>query len=179
MARTEWHGPGEPANTAKQESKLQAEVIVIARANGWRIDLADLHPKYEDERFARNLAAIAPRGKKLRAFVDFLMSTRQHLFSFVYHPFDSRNSQKGFPDLTMIHPRRGLLLFVELKRDGEYPKLAQRLWYAAIKCVEENSAGIVSIRIWRPKDRPEIVTTLGGIDPYTGRGKAPSRSGTS
>lgn len=32
-----------------------------------------------------------------------------------YHPFDSRRSVPGYPDLTMIHPDSGRLIFAELK----------------------------------------------------------------
>ena len=148
----------------KKESKHQAEVIAIARANGWRIDLADLHPEHRDERFFRHLEFYAPKGK-VRRFVDFLFATRQHLFSLVYHTHDSRYSQPGFPDLVLVHPRRRRIVFAELKRDDEYPTIQQRVWLAALSTVAEE-CGVVSVAVWRPKDRETFVRVLGGIDPY-------------
>ena len=148
----------------KKESGFQADIVKCAKLNGWRIDLADLHPKYLDPGFHGHLSGIAPRGKKLRAFFDFLLARRQHIFTYAYHTHDSRNSQKGYFDLTLIHPRRGRIILAELKRDGEYPKLEQRLWFAAAKCVEDAAPDAVSVRIWKPAMWEEIVETLGGKD---------------
>ena len=37
-----------------------------------------------------------------------------------YHPYNPHMDKPGYPDLTMWHPRHGVI-FRELKRDGEYP----------------------------------------------------------
>jgi len=48
----------------------------------------------------------------------------------VYHPFDSRRSAAGFPDLTMVRGSR--LLFAELKKDGKTPTAKQKEWLEAL-----------------------------------------------
>ncbi len=49
-----------------------------------------------------------------------------------YHTRDSRRSERGFPDLVLVHPFSGALLFAELKRDGEHPTAEQRRWLRAL-----------------------------------------------
>jgi hypothetical protein len=70
-----------------------------------------------------------------------------------YHTYDSRRSEPGFPDLVLLKPP--LLLFVELKRDGERPTEHQERWLGALKGVER-----VSVQVWRPQDWDEIARTL-------------------
>lgn len=127
------------------------------------MDLSDLHPKYRDERFFGHLSALAPKAQ-VKRFLDFLFGRRTHIFTYAYHTHDSRNSQPGYPDVTLVHPRRQRLMLVELKRDGEYPTIEQRLWLAALRCVQEAAPDVVSVRLYRPRDWPEIVRDLGGID---------------
>lgn len=44
----------------------------------------------------------------------------------VYHTFDSRRSEPGFPDLCLVHPEHGTV-FLELKREkGRVSKYQQR-----------------------------------------------------
>lgn len=71
----------------------------------------------------------------------------------VYHTFDSRRSEAGFPDLVLV--RAGVLLFVELKRDSGRVSLAQAHWHALLGEVEG-----VGVRLWRPADWPAIVAEL-------------------
>jgi hypothetical protein len=51
----------------------------------------------------------------------------------IYHTHDSRRSQKGFPDLVMVRGTR--LLFVELKRVGEKPRVEQVAWLEGLEQV--------------------------------------------
>ena len=62
----------------------------------------------------------------------------------VYHPFDSRRSVAGFPDLTMCRGSR--LLFVELKTEKGIESVAQLDWSQAL-----HHAGAETY-LWRPKD---------------------------
>lgn len=151
--------------TDKSEASFACKLRHTAKLNGWRIDVGDLSKTNRDPRFFGHLEDIAPKGK-VRRFLEFLWDRRDTMFTFGYHTHDSRNSQMGFFDETFIHPRRGLLLFVETKKVGSYPTVEQRLWYAAAKCVEDNANGAVLVKIWRPTDWPEIIEVLGGIDPY-------------
>jgi hypothetical protein len=47
-----------------------------------------------------------------------------------YHTHDSRRSAAGFPDLVLCRPPR--VVFAELKREGERPRLEQREWLEAL-----------------------------------------------
>jgi hypothetical protein len=44
----------------------------------------------------------------------------------VYHTYDSRRSQRGFPDLVLVRGRR--LVFMECKRESGNPTLDQVVW---------------------------------------------------
>ena len=157
----------------KSEASFQAQLLHTARCNGWRIDVSDLSKYERDPRFFGHLEAIAPKGR-VRSFLEYLWDRKDCIFTFGYHTHDSRRSQAGYFDVTLIHPRRRRLILAELKRDGEYPTIPQRLWYAAAKCLEDAAPGVVLVRIWRPKDWPEIVRELGGVDPYGSRTLGPS-----
>ena len=61
-----------------------------------------------------------------------------------YHTHDSRHSVAGFPDLVLV--RRPRLLFVELKREGEYPTDAQRQWLDELKACDTEAY------LWWPTD---------------------------
>lgn len=61
----------------------------------------------------------------------------------VYHSHDSRQCEPGFPDLVMVRGER--LIFAELKRDGERPTEAQRVWMLAL-------GKAADCRLWRPLD---------------------------
>lgn len=50
----------------------------------------------------------------------------------VFHPFDSRHSAAGFPDLVLCHPRQRRVIFVELKNNERAFSQDQLHWYAAL-----------------------------------------------
>lgn len=79
----------------------------------------------------------------------------------VYHTYDSRRSQRGFPDLVMVRPPT--VLFVELKSEASLGRLRpeQREWLEALSRCES-----VSTHLWRPGSAwPEIETTLAKAAP--------------
>ena len=71
----------------------------------------------------------------------------------VYHTYDSRRSQRGFPDLTMV--RRDRVVFAELKSDTGQPTIEQRLWMGAL-----SETGRVECYCWRPGDWDAVEATL-------------------
>jgi hypothetical protein len=77
----------------------------------------------------------------------------------VYHPYDSRHSTPGFPDLTMVQlgcdDRPGRIVFAELKSNDGRLTPAQCTWIAAL----EQCPG-VEVYVWRPGDWPKIVECL-------------------
>jgi VRR-NUC domain len=141
------------------EKKLQADVLKCAKANGWRFDVEDCYPKYQQ----RSSYFLSRFFQKLKKPLDFLLARRGNVFTLAYHTFDSRNSQAGFPDLVLVHPRRGQIIFAELKQDTAYPSTEQRFWLAGLESAAHNCPN-VKVVVWRPRDWPEIVQTLGGID---------------
>ena len=66
----------------------------------------------------------------------------------VYHTFDSRKSEAGFPDLVLVHPERGQCLFVELKSETGKITPSQGKWLEALLEVK----GRPSVYLWRPAD---------------------------
>ena len=59
----------------------------------------------------------------------------------IYHTFDSRRSQVGFPDLTLV--RDGRLVFLELKTEKGKATAEQESWVAALALVPGVHAEIV------------------------------------
>lgn len=141
------------------EAQWHNDVLRLASANGWKLDIEDCQPKLQPTTY-RAICAIWPTLKKA---LTFLFGRQRMEFNLVYHTYDSRKSGSGFPDLVMVHPRRGLIAFVELKTDTGTIKPAQRMWYAGLlACVKNNPSTLVAI--WRPRDRAAVVNYLGGID---------------
>jgi hypothetical protein len=75
-----------------------------------------------------------------------------------YHPFDSRRSAVGYPDLTLVHPGRRLLCFLEIKREAGKTTPAQEAWLAALGAIP----GVVAMVV-RPSQWDEVVEILKGV----------------
>ena len=84
----------------------------------------------------------------------------------VYHPYDSRRSSYGYPDLTMVRPPR--VIFMELKSEKGQLDIKQRYspktgralpnqkdWKDAF----ESCPG-VEYYLWRPTDWEDLVKVL-------------------
>ena len=71
----------------------------------------------------------------------------------VYHTRDSRRSQAGFPDLTLV--RSGEIIFAELKSQKGRIKKEQQEWLDRLR---EN--GHVDVYLWRPSDLQDIIDRL-------------------
>lgn len=100
-----------------------------------------------------------PTEKQFQALVTELAG--QYGFA-VYHPFDSRRSTAGYPDLTLVKPPR--LIFVELKVGKYQITDQQREWLEMLgECGVEayvlrstgdrvqDTAGIVGLLREKPK----------------------------
>lgn len=64
-----------------------------------------------------------------------------------YHTHISKHSPAGFPDVTIVMPSRGRLIFAELKQQRARPTLAQLNWLDALSFL-----GGVEVYLWRPLD---------------------------
>ena len=73
----------------------------------------------------------------------------------VYHTRDSRRSQAGFPDLTLV--RTGKIIFAELKSQKGRIKKEQQAWLDDLR-----KNGHVDVYLWRPSDLQDIIDRLVG-----------------
>ena len=64
----------------------------------------------------------------------------------VFHDYDSRRNESGFPDLVLIHPKRGRLLFRELKKADGRVRPEQKDWLLWLSNAGEDAG------VWRPSD---------------------------
>lgn len=60
---------------------------------------------------------------------------------------------KGWPDLTLVHPGRGQVLFRELKSGTGRLSVSQRQWLHDLKCCGLDAG------VWTPADWPESIAT--------------------
>lgn len=72
----------------------------------------------------------------------------------VYHTYDSRRSEPGFPDLVLVRDR---VLFRELKTDTGRISQAQQEWGDVL-----TKAG-ADFKVWRPSDLKAIIKELGRL----------------
>lgn len=80
----------------------------------------------------------------------------------IYHTYDSRRSQPGFPDLVLVHRGKQRVIFAELKTSTGKLSIHQKLWLqelAAVASVAES----VEVCVWRPENWPEIEQQLSRI----------------
>jgi len=90
-----------------------------------------------------------------KGFQQAVMKTARLYRWLAYHPFDSRRSEPGFPDLVMARPRSPVL-FIELKREGEELSDEQWAWLNALWA----SSGRIEAGVWRPSNWDHLVQTL-------------------
>lgn len=77
------------------------------------------------------------------------------LFGFeVYHPYLSIHSERGWPDLSMVHSTNGRLLFVELKAEHGKTTTHQDKWLALLRTTG------AEVYLWRPSDFEEAARIL-------------------
>jgi hypothetical protein len=69
----------------------------------------------------------------------------------VYHTFDSRRSEPGFPDLTLVNRT---FVIAELKTDRGRLSPDQQKW------LERLGAAGVEVHVWRPRDLDDVVERL-------------------
>lgn len=73
-----------------------------------------------------------------------------------YHTHDSRRSERGYPDLTLVHDRQQRTIFAELKTDTGTTTVEQEVWLTALHAAGQETA------LWRPADLPDLPTILRG-----------------
>lgn len=92
-----------------------------------------------------------------KAFQAQVIELARYTGHSVFHTYDSRRSEPGFPDLVIAKPGLWRPLFVELKKDGGKLSKDQKRWRdVLLKCPGAD------YRLWYPSDFDEIVATLSG-----------------
>lgn len=89
------------------------------------------------------------------SFQAAVIDLARHAGWLVWHAYDSRRSSPGFPDLTLVNPPAGRVIFAELKTQRGRVRPEQRTWLWALeKCPS------VEVALWRPSQWDEIVAAL-------------------
>lgn len=96
---------------------------------------------------ARSAVAHAMTEKQLS---QNIVDAARTLGWLVYRTFDSRRSVPGYPDLTMIHPDTGRLIFAELKTAKGRLRPAQIEWLGALREVARDRG--LEVYCFRPMD---------------------------
>lgn len=107
---------------------------------------------------------MSPRAELLKSITEaewqgFVASYAQLNGWTVFHVFDSRRSNAGWPDLTCV--RDGRVVFAELKSESGKVTQAQQWWVDELGKVAAASDGAVEAHIWRPSDENTVREVLG------------------
>lgn len=78
-----------------------------------------------------------------------------------YHTYDSRRSQKGWPDLVLIHPEKRLLVIWELKTEKGIVGPDQLEWMHGLRGVLGGQPNVL-VGIRRPRDLDLMLKELQG-----------------
>jgi hypothetical protein len=76
----------------------------------------------------------------------------------VYHTYDSRRCVAGFPDLVLVHRKRGLVVWAELKVGKNTTTPEQEAWLDDLFGCGQR------VTVWRPEQWPAIEALLTGRD---------------
>jgi hypothetical protein len=107
---------------------------------------------------SRGAGCTAPGAQTEKQFQEAVLEYAKLCGWRTYHPFDSRRSTHGYPDLTLV--RDGTLIFAELKTETGRLSAAQCDWLEDLAAVSHGAAPWVIVRTWRPADWPEIERLL-------------------
>jgi hypothetical protein len=92
---------------------------------------------------AKSVTVWKPSEKELQ---ENVIAMARQLGWMVYHPYDSRRSTPGYPDLTLCKGRR--LIMAELKTATGKVSAHQQEWIDALGQID----GQLTVVVWRPDD---------------------------
>jgi len=85
-----------------------------------------------------------------RDLQDGVVQLARSLGLLVFHDYDSRRSESGFPDLVIVGPRG--VAFIELKRQSGKLTTEQKAWGAALQASMGRYDARHSYNVFRPHD---------------------------
>lgn len=88
-----------------------------------------------------------------KVFQEQVVQLARHCGWLVYHTYDARRSEKGFPDLVMVRGAR--VVVAELKSASGRVTPEQMRWIEAFKRIPH-----IQTFVWRPGDWDEVEATL-------------------
>jgi hypothetical protein len=161
---TEINALGLPAPRSETEAREAARALrdgnldaILARSEREPSDPSSSRPTWSSPglwaspKVLSELRGGNPTGTSEKQFMGAVVEAARLCGWLVYHPFDSRRSQAGFPDLVCVRER---VLFCELKSAKGKLSEAQADWLASLA-----SAG-ASVHVWTPEDWSAIEETL-------------------
>jgi len=114
--------------------------------------------------------AIVERSQSEDDFKDRVVDLAHYHGWLVHHDRPARQKDgswathiqgdRGFPDLVLVHRKRKILVFAELKSTKGGIRPDQRTWLDALHAIE--SISWVQVYLWRPSDWDEISQVLSG-----------------
>jgi hypothetical protein len=108
---------------------------------------------WRDARLPRRSSRTTALKQSERRFQDQVTQCARLKGWECYHPYDSRRSPAGWPDLALVRPPR--IILVELKTDTGIVSPAQRKWLDLLVCCPG-----VETYVWRPHLWDGIVLLL-------------------
>ena len=94
-----------------------------------------------------------------RAFQSLVEQAARATGWYAFHPYDSRRSEPGYPDLTLVNPGKGRVVWAELKTSKGRLSPAQKDWIWALEQAGQE------VYVLRPADWPLIERILTGARP--------------
>ena len=82
----------------------------------------------------------------------------------VYHTYDSRRSEPGFPDLVMVHKGQERVIYAELKTARGSLTPDQHEWLRALQACG------CEVYLWRPYDFGDVIEILRPRLPTSAKG---------
>ena len=103
------------------------------------------------------------RSMTERALQQALIDAARYSGWLVYHTYDSRRSEPGFPDLVLVHPTRCELAFIECKGPRGRVSEHQKRWLAALEsAADASSVPLVQVGIANPDTFDSWLTYITG-----------------
>lgn len=131
--------------------ELDGERVLICVIHGKQMTLEAKAIIKQDVEKVWKSAQSTPVYKNEKQFQAAVEQCARALGWMVYHTYDSRRCEKGYPDLTMVRDR---VLFAELKMPKGKVTPDQEAWIRSLDAARQE------VYVWRPDDWEKIERIL-------------------